>query len=345
MSTATDVNAQALTLAIEHRTRYDYSAPVTLAQHLAHLRPLDDEHQRLLAHDVSITPEASEQHAASDQRGNHALWFTVAKPHRQLEVVSRCELRVWPRFAALQAALSPAWDGLAERLRYVARAPYDPAVAYTLPSRFVPRLAELAAYAAPCLAPARPVAEAAIELMQRLHADFRYESASTQVDTPLAQAFAQRRGVCQDFAHLMIGALRMHGIPARYVSGYLLTHAPASAGGAGQAMLGADATHAWLQVYAPGTPGLPADGWLDLDPTNQLIPSAGHVRLAVGRDYGDVTPLRGVIRGGGQHRLNVAVHTRVLQPAAPAAPPATTATAATTATTGARALDAARRTA
>jgi transglutaminase-like putative cysteine protease len=154
------------------------------------------------------------------------------------------------------------------------------------------------------------VAEAALALMQRLHRDFAFETRSTDVDTPLAQAFLQRRGVCQDFAHLMIGALRMLGLPARYVSGYLVTQAPDGTA----PLVGADASHAWVQVWCPGTPGVPAlgasAGWLDLDPTNNLVPAASHVRLATGRDFGDVTPLRGVIRGGGQHTLDVAVTTR-----------------------------------
>jgi transglutaminase-like putative cysteine protease len=159
------------------------------------------------------------------------------------------------------------------------------------------------------------VAEAAIELMHRVHADFSYESQSTDIDTPLADVWAHKRGVCQDFAHLMAGSMRMLGLPVRYVSGYLLTCAPED----GHTMQGADASHAWVQVWCPGTPGVPAEGpgagWLDLDPTNDLVPGSGHVRVAVGRDFGDVTPLRGVIRGGGgRHTLTVAVQTRVLEP-------------------------------
>jgi len=123
----------------------------------------------------------------------------------------------------------------------------------------------------------------------------------------LAQVLLQKRGVCQDFAHLMAGVLRLHGLPARYVSGYLLTHAPEG----GAAMQGADASHAWVQVWCPGTPGVGPDGWLDLDPTNNVVPGTGHIRVAVGRDFGDVTPLRGVIRGGGgHHSLSVGVSTR-----------------------------------
>jgi len=169
----------------------------------------------------------------------------------------------------------------------------------------VPRLAALRDYGLPSFSAGRPLAEAALALMQRIHADFEYQSDSTQIDTPLAQVLAQRSGVCQDFAHLMTGVLRMFGLPARYVSGYLLTQAAAGA----PLMVGADASHAWVQGWCPDTPGVPG-GWLDLDPTNDIVPGTGHVRLALGRDFGDVTPLRGVIRGGGHHVMSVAVQTR-----------------------------------
>ena len=164
-------------------------------------------------------------------------------------------------------------------------------------------------YGAATFTPGRPLAAAALELMHRIHADFAYQSESTGVDTPLLTVLEQRSGVCQDFAHLIAGVLRMWGLPARYVSGYLLTQTVEGAA----PMLGADASHAWVQVWCPGTPGLPADAWLDLDPTNGIVPGAGHVRLAVGRDFGDVTPLRGVIRGGGHHILSVGVCTRRIE--------------------------------
>lgn len=301
-------------LEVVHETRYAYSAPVSLAHHLAHLQPLSDEHQELLAHDLVTDPDADARHVGSDAFGNACLWFSRAQPHDRLLVRAISRVRLQPRFEQLQPAASPPWDRLAQDLRYVARGPYDPAVEFTLPSPYVPRLEVLRAYAAPSFPPGRPLAEAALELMQRIHADFDYCSASTQIDTPLERAFELRAGVCQDFAHLMAGALRMMGVPARYVSGYLLTRPP----GEDSDLLGADASHAWVQVYCPHTPGVPsgadpvAGGWLDLDPTNNLVPGSGHVRLAVGRDYGDVTPLRGVIRGGGGHSLAVAVQTRVV---------------------------------
>jgi len=294
------------TLEVVHETRYAYTSPVSLAHHLAHLQPLADAHQRLEAFVLTVEPAPAEQHLGRDHLGNPQHHFSLRQPHEALRVRAASTVRVQARFDALRPAASPAWESVAAMLRYVAGGAYHPEVEFALPSPYVPRLAELKDWAAPSFTPGRPLAEAALELMHRLHADFRYESASTAVDTPLAQAFAMRRGVCQDFAHLLIGALRSHGLPARYVSGYLLTRAPED----GHAMLGADASHAWVQLWCPGTAGVPADGWLSLDPTNDMVPGAGHVRLAVGRDYGDVTPLRGVIRGGGRHSLSVAVHTR-----------------------------------
>ncbi len=295
-------------LEVDHLTRYAYAAPVSLAHHLAHLRPLADEAQALLAFALRIEPAPTQQHDAPDVRGNRCHYFSVVGPHQTLAVRATSRLRLSDRFAALDADAAPPWEQVAGRLRYVARAPFDPAVEFTMPSPYVPRLEALRGYAAASFAPATPVAAGALDLMHRIHRDFAYVAQSTQVDTPLATVFAQRRGVCQDFAHLTMGALRMLGLPARYVSGYLLTSPPGDAA----EMVGADASHAWVQVYCPGTPGVPADGWLDLDPTNDIVPASAHVRLAVGRDYGDVTPLRGVIRGGGgRHVLQVAVHTRV----------------------------------
>lgn len=296
-------------LEIFHETRYDYAAPVTLAHHLAHLQPLEDAHQQLLAFDLDIDPVPAQRRDSRDAMGNAQRHFSLLLPHARLHVRASSRVRVQARFAGLQPALSPAWDEVAQSLRYVARAPFRPEVEFAMPSPYVPRLGVLREFAAPSLPPGRPLAEAALELMHRIHTGFAYDSASTEIDTPLAQVVAQRRGVCQDFAHLMAGALRMWGLPARYVSGYLLTQAPEG----GAQMLGADASHAWVQVYSPGTPGVPAD-WLDLDPTNDCVPGCGHVRVALGRDFGDVTPLRGVIRGGGRHTLSVAVGTRVIDP-------------------------------
>jgi transglutaminase-like putative cysteine protease len=297
-------------LEVVHETRYAYAAPVSLAHHLAYLQPLSDAAQQLLGFELAVMPSADALKSGEDSYGNRRCHFSVARSHERLVVRAASRVRVAPRFGALRPGTSPPWDELAARLRYVARSRFEPAVEFALPSPFVPRLEEVRDWGAPSFAPGRPVADAALDLMHRLHADFEYRSQSTDVDTPLAQAFAQRSGVCQDFAHLMAGAMRMFGLPVRYVSGYLLTEPPDG----GDALLGADASHAWVQAWCPGTEGVPPDGWLDLDPTNDVVPASGHVRVAVGRDYGDVTPLRGVIRGGGRHTLAVAVTTRQVGP-------------------------------
>ena len=294
---------ESLLLSVEHETSYAYSAPVDIAQHLAYLRPMEDEHQRLEVFEMSVEPKPGQHTTSHDAYGNSRAFFTVTVRHEALQVWAKSRVEVAPRFAALQPAATPPWEGVCERLRFARGRAYEPASEFVAPSPYIPRLPELAEYAAPDFAAGRPVADAALAFMQRIHADFSYSSQATEVSTPVLEAFAQRRGVCQDFAHVMIGALRGLGLAARYVSGYLLTE-PLP----GQAKLqGADASHAWVALYCPDS-GLPGD-WLELDPTNNVVPGASHVRLAVGRDYGDVAPLRGVIRGGGEHTLAVRVHT------------------------------------
>ena len=295
-------------LEIRHQTRYDYAAPVSLAHHLAHLQPLSDAHQQLLDFQLEVQPSPDHLVHSLDAMGNAQCHFSLAQPHRWLEVHATSRVWVAPRFDELQPDESPDWTEVAQRLRYVAGCASESALEYAQPSPFVPRLAALRDYGAASFSKPRPVARVALELMQRIHEDFKYESYSTEIETPLEQVLEQRQGVCQDFAHLMAGVLRMWGLPARYVSGYLLTQAPEG----GATMLGADASHAWVQVWCPQTPGVGGEGWLDLDPTNNIVPGSGHVRVALGRDFGDVTPLRGVIRGGGSHRLSVGVSTRAV---------------------------------
>jgi transglutaminase-like putative cysteine protease len=297
-------------LEVVHETRYVYAAAVTQAQHLAYLKPVQDARQQLLEHELSVLPLATHLTHDSDAYDNARAFFSLTQPHRELCVRARSRVAVAAVQTSLQAARSPGWESVARRLRYEAGGHYDAAVDFAQPSPYVPRLAALRDYGAKSFAPGQALALGALDLMRRIHADFKFQTASTTVDTPLMRAFEQRRGVCQDFAHLMIAALRMQGLAARYVSGYLLTRPPHGQ----EALLGADASHAWVQVYCPDTPGVPS-GWLELDPTNNLVPDTSHVRLALGRDYGDVTPLRGVIRGGGRHSLEVRVHTRRVEPA------------------------------
>jgi transglutaminase-like putative cysteine protease len=296
--------SESIALSVEHDTHYSYSAPVELAQHLAYLRPLEDEHQRLEVFEMGVDPLPAQHATSRDVFGNSRAFFTVTARHEALHVWAKSRVAVRPRFTALQPDATPPWEAVRDRLRYAAGAPFEPASEFVAPSPYVPRLREVAEYAVESFTPGRPLADAAIELMRRIHADFEYSSEATEVDTPLIEAFTRRRGVCQDFAHVMIGGLRGLGLAARYISGYLLTEPPP-----GKAKLqGADASHAWVALYCPDS-GLPAD-WLELDPTNDMLPATSHVRLGVGRDYGDVTPLRGVIRGGGDHGLVVRVHTQ-----------------------------------
>ncbi len=294
-------------LDVEHVTVYRYAAPVELSHHQAHLRPLDSHVQKSESFRMQVLPQPLHHTSSRDWLGNHRACFTVNQPHQELEVRSHSRVRVAPS-PHLDAEASAAWEDARAQLRYAAGRAWQPANEFVHASSYVPLLPALRDWAAPSFTPGRAVAAVGLELMARLHADFRYRSASTDIDTPLADALARREGVCQDFAHLLIGALRGMGLAARYVSGYLLTTPPD--GGASDApWLGADASHAWVALWCPMKGGSAAR-WLELDPTNNVVPADGHVRLAIGRDYGDVTPLRGVIRGGGDHQLEVRVRTQ-----------------------------------
>jgi len=293
---------------VEHLTHYRYVAPVDLAQHLAHLEPLSDARQTVQGFALDVVPGTQHQRRDVDGFGNRRLCFTVGQPHRELMVRAASRVVVqapaWP-----EASTTLPWETARDRLRYAAGASFEAASEFAFPSPYVPRLEALLDLASDLFTPGRPVAEVAEALMTRIHRDFVYRSASTLVDTPLAEVIERGEGVCQDFAHLMIGVLRAHGLAARYISGYLLTSPPADQDGASDApWQGADASHAWVAVWCP-TPD--DDGaWIEYDPTNQMQPGLTHVRVAIGRDYGDVTPLRGVIRGGGgEHRLDVQVRT------------------------------------
>lgn len=284
-------------LHVRHATTYRYTARVDVAYHLMHLAPRGDAYQRVDAFALTIEPAPAERTVSTDSFGNLRTFCTLATPHEVLEVIATSRVALASRFADLEPERSPRWEEVQSMLRYTVGARFVPASEFAFASPFVPVLAELRDYARASFAPGRPWIVAALDLMQRVHEDFDYDPSATDVATPLAQAFRQRRGVCQDFAHVMIGALRALGLPAAYVSGYLLTRPPA-----GQPrLLGADASHAWVSVWCPVL------GWVDLDPTNNVVADATHVRLAIGRDYGDVMPLRGVIRGGGAHTPSVAV--------------------------------------
>ncbi len=284
-------------LRVVHDTIYRYAPRVEVAYHLACLMPQSSQTQQVAEAQLTIEPEPKQQSTSTDAFGNLRTYFALFSPHDSLHVRAESRVVVTPQFDDLQPARSAKWETVRSTLRYRARAPFWPASDFLYVSPFVPMLDELHAYGAASFPPGQTLAAGAIDLMHRIHLDFDYAPASTMINTPLAEVFAQRRGVCQDYPHVMLGSLRALGVPAAYVSGYLLNRRPAGE----PQLLGADASHAWVSVWCPQL------GWIDLDPTNDMVVGVEHVTLAVGRDFGDVTPLRGVIRGGAEHTMKVAV--------------------------------------
>ena len=223
--------------------------------------------------------------------------FSILSPYTEMRVISRSEVDIEAPQRAVVPEKSPAWERVREQLQYHGRVPYPQATEFSYASPYTPLGAEVQAFAREVFEPGQPMLAAAIALMHHIHEEFTFDPAATSVATPLVRVLSERRGVCQDFAHLQIAALRALGLPARYVSGYLLTDPPP-----GQPrLIGADASHAWVSVWCP------EHGWVDLDPTNDVLPTIRHITLAWGRDYGDVSPLRGVVLGGQGHRLHVGV--------------------------------------
>ena len=319
-------------LHVTHETRYDYAPAVETAQHMAHLRPRDLGCQAVLDHRLAISPAPVHRSESDDIYGNRRTFFALESTHDQLVVTAESLVRTAQPALSPQADTRLAWDVVRERFRYRAGQHDDAASDFVFPSRHVPPHDDFAAYARASFPPGRPLFEAAMELTLRIHRDFEYASGSTEINTPAVQALAQRRGVCQDFAHIMIACCRALGLPARYVSGYLLTQPPP-----GQPRLvGADASHAWVEVYLPGAgadashawvevylPGRAAEDhdegdttsiavgdWAGFDPTNGRQPGEDYVVLAIGRDYADVSPMRGVLHGGARHVLDVGVTVR-----------------------------------
>lgn len=285
-------------LQVVHETRYAYASRVKTAQHMAHLKPRHGAGQQVVSHELHIEPEPAQSSEAPDVWGNTRTYFSLQVPHPELRVVARSVVSTSP---APAIAGTMGWEDARERMRYHRDALYDPAAEFLFASPYVPRHADFVAYALPSFTPGRPLAQAARDLMGRIHADFEYRKQATDASTPALEALHLRQGVCQDFAHVMLACLRSLGLAARYVSGYLLTH---RAGGPAR-LVGSDASHAWVSVYVPGAKR--GGEWMDLDPTNRRAPGEDYVVLATGRDYSDISPLRGVIHGGAKHQLHVAV--------------------------------------
>lgn len=278
--------------AVSHRTVYRYSRSVSVSHHLLHLTPRLTPYQDCRETAIELTPAPTVRASNVDYFGNPTTFVTVQHSHREfvLHASSTVEVRVRD---APDPRGGVAWEEVARD-----RSPEAlEAAEFTFPSRYVPPSPELGAYAAASFPAGRDAREAAIDLTRRIYRDFRYDPRATTLATSVAEAFAMRRGVCQDFAHIQIACLRALGLPARYVSGYLLTRPPAGK----ERLVGADASHAWVSTWLPG------HGWLDLDPTNDKVVGPEHVTLAWGRDYGDVSPVNGVMFGGGAHEVSVGV--------------------------------------
>ena len=295
-------------LRVIHETAYDYVPAVKTAQHVSHLKPRHDALQQVLSHRLTVTPAPAQQTENSDVYGNTRAFFSLSGAHKDLSVVAESVVSTQ---AAERPAPSLPWEAVRERMRYHRSAAWDPASEFVFASPYVPRHEHFLAYARPCFTPGRPLWAAARALMQRIHEDFVYETQATDISTPALEALEMRKGVCQDFAHIMLGCLRSLGLPARYVSGYLLTEPPPGK----PRLVGSDASHAWVSVYLPQEDGSPG-AWAELDPTNDRMPGEDYVRLATGRDYSDVSPIRGVIHGGAHHTLSVAVTVAPIEPAA-----------------------------
>ncbi|WP_068829108.1 transglutaminase family protein [Pseudomonas sp. BMS12] len=293
-----------------HDTHYRYSAPVSLAQQLAHLWPRDYLWQRCLDRHLTVTPHPCQRLDGLDVFGNPLTRLAFERPHEQLRVIASLRVEVLAR-EGLQLEDSPPWEEVVAALSYSGQAVPDElleAMRYRFQSPYVHLKRAFASYAADCFTPGRPLLLAVQALMQKIFREFTFDAAATQVATPLLQVLEERRGVCQDFAHLMLACLRSRGVAARYVSGYLLTQPPP-----GQPrLIGADASHAWVSVHCP------RQGWVDFDPTNNLLPALEHISLGWGRDFADVSPLRGVILGGGSHDPDVRVTVTPLNEPLPA---------------------------
>ncbi len=282
--------------AVRHRTLYRYAQSVSYSCHLAHLIPRATSLQQVAEADLQTSVPVSHRHAVTDYFGNAAEWFAVDQQHVTLEIVARSRVRVAPP-EPLDAEKSLPWEQARTRMEQDRDAEARDAIQYLFDSPLSTPTAGIAAYAAQSFTHKRPILAGALDLMHRIHKEFRYDTTVTDATTPVDRVFEMRSGVCQDLAHMGTACLRALGLPGRYVSGYLLTKPPPGK----PRLLGADASHAWFSVWAPPF------GWVDLDPTNDIRSSEGHVTLAWGRDYSDVAPINGVVTGGGDHIVEVGV--------------------------------------
>ncbi len=286
---------------ITHRTLYEYAAPVTVSHHVARLEPRTTTTQERDNFSLKIFPEPALRKSRPDYFGNRLCFFTIQQVHSRLEIITSSRVSVCPEKSS-SAESAASWESAAEMFRD----PVSPEVVepyqFIFDSPQVRASVDLADYAAQSFPAGTPLVAGVRDLNRRIFSDFKYDPKATTVATPLEEVWEKRRGVCQDFAHLGIACLRSLGLPARYVSGYLRTRPPVG----GEQLVGADASHAWFAIFCPGT------GWIDFDPTNNLQPAEEHITVAYGRDFGDVSPVAGILTGGGKHVVKVAVDVKPL---------------------------------
>ncbi len=281
---------------VTHRTTYRYESDVAYSRLVAHLVPRTTERQRPLAFDVHLSPEPVKRFERCDYFGNTTSWFTIDEPHAILDVFaeSRVSVDPIPLFAPDAGA---AWEAVRGAFESPSDAETLEALQYTFDTPLTASNDDVVGYARRSFPPGRSLLACVLELNARIHADFTFDKEATDTRTTVKRAFALRAGVCQDLAHVGLSAVRAMGLAARYVSGYLRTHPPPGR----ERLIGADASHAWFAVW------IPPFGWIDFDPTNDMLPSSEHITVAWGRDYGDVAPIHGIITGGSEHEVDVAV--------------------------------------
>lgn len=285
---------------VDHSTVYEYDESVPLCQNSVHLRPRDTYRQKCHGFQLVCEPAAASRVDRLDYFENHLTLLAIQESHHQLTIRARSLVQVEPVSLTVdnlaETGLQP-WE-MARAQMCEDASPYGlDARQFLVHSPCIKPTAELRRFALDTFPPGIPLVQGAINLMRKINTEFVYDPTATTLATPLPEVLQRRRGVCQDFAHLMIGSLRSIGLAARYVSGYLRTYPPPGK----ERLVGADASHAWLSVYCPRY------GWIDMDPTTNLLPSDEHITVAWGRDYGDVSPVRGVILGGRNHAMKISV--------------------------------------
>lgn len=282
--------------AVSHRTTYRYRRPVMRSHHVVHLRPRQSTSQRVIHHSLLIEPAPASQTERTDTFGNPTSLLRIEDQHSEFVVHARSSVEV-TRPTLPELDHSPAFEAIATAATQAGDNLDTDVLQFTCPSRHTPNSRALHDFARTSFPAGKPVLAGAMNLTTRIFREFKFDPTATDVSTPVLRVLEMKRGVCQDFAHLALAALRSLGLPARYVSGYLLTRPPP-----GQLKLrGTDASHAWFSVWAPEA------GWVDFDPTNGIIPAGEHITVAYGRDYEDISPVSGVLLGGGDQTMSIAV--------------------------------------